>query len=195
MLEDAWKGISLSWTPCFPSRLLPPQRVAWLLACLALVACQPVGLERASLGDRPPPSANLVGVSFEGFSAGSREVRVRAARARLDPLERVVHLSGVRIQFEDEQRGEVKLNAATALLRLDSDDFVLQGTVEGQTASGETFITAEVRYDRAGERLWTDQPVEVQRAGLLLRGDGMEMDLSSHRLKLVGDVHVAVDRR
>ena len=132
---------------------------------LLLLACQPPGdlLDYAN-GPHAPTPAQLRGVLFEGYAAGAREVEVRAARANLHPAERVVHLERVQIRFQDERRGQIHIDAERAELRLDSDDFMLHGRVEGSTTEGERFSTAEVRYEQASGRLWTDQPVRLYRS-------------------------------
>jgi LPS export ABC transporter protein LptC len=143
---------------------------------------------------RSSPRAELRGVVFEGYSAGSRSVEVRATRAWVDPGSRTVDLQGVSIGFEDERRGEIHIQAESAQLRLDTDDFVLTGKVVGTTEEGERFTTAWVRYEQASERLWTDQPVILYRSNLRLKGGGMEMHLPTRRVRLTGDVRATVER-
>ena len=48
---------------------------------------------------------------FEGYSGRSREVQVRATRARIDTAERMAHLEDVRISFRDPDRGPVAIRA------------------------------------------------------------------------------------
>ncbi len=160
---------------------------------LLVLACGP-SADFAGLSKLPRPSApaQLTGVVFEGYSAGSREVEVRAARADVDPDQRVVQLQKVQIRFQDPKRGEVRVNADRAEFSLDSDDFVLRDHVEGSTAKGERFTTAEVRYHQAEERLWTDRPVRLYRSNLLVESDGMEIDLSTRRIRLTGSVEAKV---
>jgi LPS export ABC transporter protein LptC len=72
---------------------------------------------------------------------------------------------------------------------LDRDDFVLSGRVYGSVGPDQSFETSEVRYESQKARLWTDQPVSVKRSRLILKGDGMEIDLASRTLKISGRVH------
>jgi LPS export ABC transporter protein LptC len=160
---------------------------------LLLLACGPrVDLSALANASHPPPAAELTGVVFEGYSAGAREIEVRAARARVEPAERLVHLDRVQIGFRDAKRGQVRIDAERAVLRLDNDDFILHDQVEGSTASGERFTTAEVRYEQAAERLWTDRPVRLERDNLLVEGEGMEIDLSTRRIRLTGSVQARI---
>ncbi len=169
-------------------------RIALGAGLLAL-ACGPTqdlaGLS-ASLEQAAPP--RFRGVVFEGYSAGDREVEVRAARAEVDDVGRVVRLERVRIDFQDPQHGRIQVRAKRAEFHLDSDDFVLREQVEGLTDEGERFTTAWVSYEQAAQRLWTDQPVRLHRDDLVVEGEGMEIDLSTRRIRLIGKVEARMKR-
>jgi LPS export ABC transporter protein LptC len=162
------------------------------LLSLACGPAQDLAGFSASLG--PPPPARLRGVVFEGYSAGAREVEVRAARAEVDYVGRVVRLQRVRIDFQDPQHGRIQVRAKRAEFLMDSDDFVLREQVEGSTDQGERFKTAQVHYEQAAQRLWTDQPVRLHREGLVVEGEGMEIDLSTRRIRLIGKVEARMKR-
>ena len=144
-------------------------------------------------GPVAPPPAIMEGVVFEGYAGRSRQVEVRATRARVDTAERVAHLEGVRILFSDPVRGPVSIRAEAGTLDLADDDFVLHGRVEGEVAEGERFETSEVRYDASRDRLWTDQPVRVTRPNLRLEGDGLEIDVQARRLTIRGHVRTTIE--
>ena len=164
-------------------------RIALCLGPWLLLGCGPApDLAGLSGSLQPPAPARLSGVVFESYALGSREVEVRAARAEVDSVKRVVRLERVRIDFMDPQRGRVQVRAKRADFLLDSDDFVLREQVEGSTAEGERFSTAQVRYEQAAQRLWTDQPVRLYRDNLVVEGEGMEIDLSTRRIRLTGKV-------
>ena len=166
-----------------------------LSASLLALACGPAqDLAGLSASLEPPPPARLRGVVFEGYSAGAREVEVRAARAEVDYEGRVVRLQRVRIDFQDPQHGRIQVQAKRAEFLMDSDDFVLREQVEGSTDAGERFSTAEVRYEQGAQRLWTDQAVRLHREGLVVEGEGMEIDLSTRRIRLVGKVEARMKR-
>lgn len=160
---------------------------------LAGLACGPApDFALLSPTERPPPRAQLRGVIFEGYAAGTRELVVRAASAEVDPGQRLVELDSVRISFRDPARGQVRIKAERAEFRLDNDDFVLHDRVEGSTAGGERFTTAHVRYEQAAQRLWTDQPVRLYRDNLVVEGEGMEIDLETRKIRLTGSVQARV---
>ncbi len=164
-------------------------------AGLLALACGPAqDLAGLSASLEQPAPARLRGVVFEGYSAGAREVEVRAARAEVDYVGRVVRLQRVRIDFQDPQHGRIQVQAKRAEFLLDSDDFVLREQVVGTTDRGERFSTAQVRYEQAAQRLWTDQPVRLHREGLVVEGEGMEIDLSTRRIRLMGKVEARMKR-
>lgn len=160
-----------------------------------LLGCGP-GPELAVLPDQvpPPAPARLTGVVFQGYSAASRSVEVRAALAQVDFVKRVAQLERVRIEFQDPSRGKVEIRAQKADFLLDSDDFVLHEHVEGVTAEGERFTSSQVRYQHAQQRLWTDQSVRLYRDDLVVEGEGMEVDLSTRRIRLTGGVKARTGR-
>jgi len=161
----------------------------------AAAGCIPTDESSELFAERSVPAAELEGVVFEGFEAGRRDVVVRSRRASVDPITRIATLEAVQISFSDAQRGAVSVRSDQARFDLRRDDFVLLGGVEGTTAEGERFLTDEVRYQSEKARLWTDRPVRVLRENLVLRADGMELDLESRKMKLVGRVRAEVAPR
>lgn len=168
-----------------------------LLAALSgsVLACG--GDVADSREDRPigTPPALLEGVVFEGWAGAARELEVRAQRARIETERRIAHLEGVRIVFQDSERGPVEIRAQRGSLDLVADDFVLEGRVEGRLGGEERFETSQVRYDASGERVWTDQPVRVFRSNLRLEGDGLEIDVAARRLTIRGNVRTTFEGR
>ncbi len=136
--------------------------------------------------------ATLEQVVFEGYRHGSLEVEVRATSAEVDPVARVARLHEVTISFADARRGAIEIRAEAAHYDMQSDDFVLEGRVEGETGEGERFEARDVRYDAKAEKLRSDQPVRVYRHNLTLTGEGMEIDVATRRVKIEGKVRTVV---
>ncbi len=172
-----------------------PRGGVWLSLLLSLAACKPLDLADGPLDAAAAPPAELIDVKFEAYSAGERDVLVRAERAEVQPQERVAYLYGVRIDFADEGRGPIHIEAARAEFELDSDDFVLSGGVEGRARGSERFTTEEVRYEREHNRLWSIHPVRVTDDHLVLHGAGMELDLAERRIRLTGRVRAEITPR
>lgn len=136
--------------------------------------------------------ATLEQVVLEGYRQGSREVEVRAASAAIDPVARVARLHDVKISFADARRGAIVVRAEAARYDMQSDDFVLEGRVEGRTGEGERFEARDVRYDAKREKLRSEQPVRMYRENLTLTGEGMEIDVATRRVKIEGKVRTVV---
>ncbi len=163
-----------------------------MLLCSA--ACAPASTTEAPGAETRAEvaPARLEQVVFEGYRQGSLEVEVRAASAEVDPLERVARLRDVKISFADARRGAIVIRAEAARYDMRSDDFVLEGRVEGETGEGERFEARDVRYDAKREKLRSDEPVRVYRENLTLSGEGMEIDVATRRVKIEGKVRTVV---
>lgn len=163
---------------------------------LALCGCLPAAdLPDPASPIGTPALVKLDGVLFEGFRAGERDVEVRASSADIDPESRVAQLRDVQIAFRDELRGAVQIRAKRARFDLAHDDFLLRGEVEGSTAAGDRFATSELRYERVSNRLWTDRPVSVWRSNLKLEAAGMDMDVTTQSLRVMGRVRTTLESR
>lgn len=166
------------------------------IAAIGVVAC---GAEvpfagTVESGIEAPPAV-LYGVDLDGYRAANHEVEVRAETAEVDSTTGSARLWKVRIRFEDAERGPVEVNAERAEVELGSDDFVLLGAVEGSVGRRERFYTQDLRYEREGERLWTDRPARLEGAQTVVRGQGLELDLKTRRLRLLGSVEAQLNSR
>lgn len=141
------------------------------------------------------PPIELEGVIFEGYRGELRELSVTAERARIDLTSRVADLDHVKFSFSEKDRGQIEVAAPSGALELDADDFVLSGGVSGSAQEGERFSTEQIRYLAASRRLVSSTPVELQRAELLVRANGMELGLDERRLRLIGQVRAEVSHR
>ncbi|MCP4002663.1 MAG: LPS export ABC transporter periplasmic protein LptC [bacterium] len=165
-------------------------RLLSAIACCALLGCD-LGRDAdlaALAGDLSLPPAQLTGVVFEGYAAGARDLLISAATAEVDSSGGVARLEKVMILFAQEERGRTRITAPHAEFRLDSDDFLLTGGVEGTTQDGDRFVTDEVRYEHERRKLYSSSGVRVERENLKLKADGMELDVATRSLKLTGRV-------
>jgi LPS export ABC transporter protein LptC len=124
------------------------------------------------------------------YRVGAREFEVRAGHAQVIAREKVV-MERVHIAFVDAGRGAIEIDAPLAELDLLTDDFVLRGGVEGETAEGERFLTESLQYVREARRLYSDRPVRVIRPNDELAGEGLEIDVET-RLLTIRRVRVVV---
>lgn len=131
-------------------------------------------------------------MTFEGYRGEQLELFVTAASATIDLVSRVAALEQVTFRFSESDRGQVEITAPIGELKLDDDDFDLSGGVLGSAQAGERFSTDRVRYISSSRQLVSTTPVELERANLLLRADGMTLGLDERRLRLVGQVRARV---
>ena len=158
---------------------------------LLLAACgggaEPVAGVLAA-GGLPP--AELTEVVFEGFSGDGAGARVQARTAVVDTSAGVATLRDVYITFREPEHGRVEIRAPYGEVRLESEDFVLSGGVEGTTEAGERFLTEEVRYTSQERRIFSETPVRLDRSNLSVQAAGMEIELDGPepRVRLIGGV-------
>ena len=165
-----------------------------LFVCLGCGAGLP-GFDAPRSAAPQLPPIELEGVIFEGYRGEQRELSVTAERARIDLASRVADLEQVKFSFSENDRGQIEVAAPSGALELDADDFVLSGGVSGSSQEGERFSTEQIRYLAASRRLVSTTPVELRRADLLVRANGMELGLEERRLRLIGQVRAEVVRR
>jgi len=168
---------------------------AWAVVLPLALALALAGCELAAPGGDSGPSVaevplDLETVSFQGYRVGAREFEVRAGHAQVIAREKVV-MERVHIAFVDAGRGAIEIDAPLAELDLLTDDFVLRGGVEGETAEGERFLTESLQYVREARRLYSDRPVRVIRPNDELAGEGLEIDVET-RLLTIRRVRVVV---
>ncbi len=178
-------------THSLPISLIRIGNLAVLCTLLGACGIEELAAPRVSVPAGLPP-AELRSVIFEGFSGGIRDAEVRAVEARIDTEERVAVLRGVNIGFSDERRGRVEIRAERGTLDLDTEDFLLSGGVEGRTAAGDRFSTSQLQYRRDGQKLWSDDPVRLDRGSMQLHAEGMEFDLEDRRVVLTGKVEARI---
>ena len=161
-----------------------------MFAALAL-ACSPIDLQRPSAIGAEAPLL-LRGVALEGWSGAVRELSVEAREATIDLEARVARLDQVRIALSGSEAGSLEVRAPSGEFDLARDALWLRGGVEGRTQPGERFTTEELRLDQESGRLYSDRPVQFERAGLDLRASAMDLDLRARRLRLHGAVSAAL---
>jgi LPS export ABC transporter protein LptC len=164
---------------------------------LAASACGPAleGLEPVRPGRATLPPAELEGVVFEGYRGELRDLFVTSERATVDMVGRVAQLSGVRLALAEPTRGPIEVSAPSGEFKLDEDDFLLSGGVEGTAAKGERFSTQRLEYVAKRRELVSREPVTLSRESFVLRADGLALDLVTRRVRLVGQVQARVKPR
>ena len=131
------------------------------------------------------------GMTFVGSRAGVREVVLRSATATVQPEENRAELSDVRAELsaEGEERS-VSMTCDRVELDIETNDFLAEGDVRGETDEGQRYTTAWVRYRHEDGLLYTDAPVAMDDARGSFRGDGFRYHVHDRRFELLGNVRV-----
>jgi LPS export ABC transporter protein LptC len=153
------------------------------------------GLDPVRPGPASLPPARLEGVLFEGYRGELRDLFVTSERATVDMIGRVAELEGVKLALAEPTRGPIEVSAPSGEFKLDEDDFLLFGGVEGTAAKGERFTTERLQYVAAERELVSTTPVTLRRDSFVLRADGLALDLVTRRVRLTGKVEARVKPR
>lgn len=165
------------------------RRVATLALSGAVLAA--LAADRADAKSAEPTSLRVEGMTYVGSRDGTREVLLRSREASLLPAEDRAELHEV----EAEVRGRGSDRAFTMRcdrvdLEIESQDFLAEGDVRGETDGGQRYRTEWVRYRHEAGLLYTDAPVELRDANGRFRGDGFRYHVEERRFELVGNVSV-----
>jgi LPS export ABC transporter protein LptC len=114
---------------------------------------------------------------------------LEARRATLHPATNLAELHEATLRATDGSRG-FDVHCDRGELDLTSNDFLAEGNVHGSTADGQRYAAPWVRYQRAGELLYTDAPVVLEDGGDSFRGDGFRYHVRERRFELLGNVRV-----
>ena len=165
--------------------------------CLSL-GCGPSTDFLESGGSRaevPVPPIEMDGVIYEGYHGDLQDLLVTAAGATVDMVTHVANLRDVSIHFATEDASKVEIAAPHGQFHLDKDDFTLTDGVTGTTEEGQRFKTQAVHYVGSRRVIASDSPVELRRDNLVLTATGMELEVATHTLHLVGNVRARVQPR
>lgn len=172
------------------------------VALLRKVACAPLGVFAAAIvcGLALPADAasateatalEVEGMTFVGSRGGLREVVLRSKTASLRPERNVAELLDVSAVVTDDDEGRsVSMTCARVELDIETNDFLAEGDVRGETAEGQRYATAWVRYEHERGLLYTEAPVEMQDSRGSFRGDGFRYHVHERRFELLGNVRV-----
>lgn len=168
-----------------PARGIAP---ALLLVVLA-VAAGPPGAASAAVAEAT--SLRVTGMTFVGSREGEREVVLRSQVATFRPEARVAELKDVSAVVRDADEGRrITLTCARVELDIDTNDFLAEGDVRGETGDGQHYAAPWVRYEHERGVLFTDAPVVMEDETGSFRGDGFRYHVNERRFELLGNVRV-----
>jgi LPS export ABC transporter protein LptC len=159
---------------------------------LSLAALSLAGVPAARAAAPSSPVLHITGMTFVGSKGSQREMVVRSRSAELRTDEGVARLEGVEALVSDPNDAQRRftLRCDRAEFHLDSNDFLAEGDVQGETSDGQRYEAPWVRYDNDAGLLSTDAAVRVEDASGTFRGDGFRYHLKERRFELLGNVRV-----
>lgn len=138
----------------------------------------------------------LDSVHYSQNEDGKRSWVLDADRAAYQRKEEELSLTAVEMTFFDAGTfGELKLNADTGLLRQKLNLIDLQGNVRIETETGERFQTESLQYDFVNQLATTDKQIHMRGRQLELTGNGMILDLSQGKMRVLNNVRALLEER
>ena len=181
--------------------ILKRKRLALAGAAVAIVCVGAVVLihsfsripEQVQLQIRPG-SADLEirDVRFQEVSDDASRWEVQADLAKYMKKDNLALFEHVRIRLLRTDGDTYLLTGDRARLRTDTRDLELTGHVTLVTHRGETVRTDRLRYDHAGRKILTDDPVTLEGRGMRGQGVGMKISLADRDLRLFSKVKAEV---
>ncbi|MCG8590594.1 MAG: LPS export ABC transporter periplasmic protein LptC, partial [Proteobacteria bacterium] len=133
---------------------------------------------------------DVEGMTFVSTRDDRPEVVLRAREAQFQPDTDRATLQQVRALVTAEDESSFEVTCDRGELNLETNDFVAEGNVVGQTASGRQFRTERVEYDHARGLLHTNVPVVIEEATGTYEGGGFEYHVREDRFRLLGGARV-----
>lgn len=160
---------------------------AGTLAAVLLAA----SLVSASRGVATAGDLDLGGVTFVASRGSASELVLLAERVHVGAGVEAADLEEVRIRVP-EAEGHVgfELSCRRGRIDLSSNDFHLEGEVEGRDAEGRVFRVEWLAYDESDGLLYSDAAVVVEDASGRYQAGGLRYHIRERRLSLTGGVTV-----
>ena len=148
-------------------------------------------LPLASPAAPPRTSLQVTGMTFVGSRADEQEVVLRSRVAWLRPEANLAELLDVSaVVTASEPGSSFAMTCSRVELDIETNDFLAEGEVEGETSDGQRYSADWVRYEHEQGLLFTDAPVKMVDARGSFRGDGFRYHVRERRFELLGNVRV-----
>lgn len=172
-------------------RWIPPVGGCLLLAGLSLARLPGASGASPPSAPQPPPEITLRQIHLIETRGGSRQWELRADRAEVHEREGYTLLSRVGRPVEVllySSQGQLTCTANRVKVDLTTKDVHLEGEVLARSDQGAELRTEALRWMAASRRLVTDQPVTVNRGGLVSRGRGLEADADLEQVRIFQNI-------
>ncbi len=170
--------------------------------CVLLLA---VGLLTVLPGCAPePPSVRLAPITgsendptimFEGFkmvsTKGAQQRWIfRARAAQIYEKINLAKAQDIEMIYLKNGKAQSTLTAKKGLLNTKTNHMEARDRVKMVSSDGVVLTTEKLDWDQSRERIYTNQPVRVERQDSILTGIGLEADSELRHLEILAKVHI-----
>jgi len=134
----------------------------------------------------PRPDQEIDGFTLTQTREGKRIWALRARHALVFEDADRVEASGVRVDFYDEDAGELRstLTASSGVVMRRRNAIEVTGDVVVTSVDGTTLTTSSLTWDERTGKIRSDSFVRVTKANDVMTGTGMEADPDLRNLKV-----------
>lgn len=169
--------------------------IFWSLMVIVLVGCaqEPPAIRLAAIsGSDQDPT-----ILFEGFKmVSSKEQKplwvFHAQSAQIYEKINLAKAQHIKITYLKEGREQSSLTAKRGQLNTKTNQMVAEENVIMISKDGVVLKTEKLNWDQEREKIYTDQPVRVEKADSILTGIGLETDSDLKHIQILDKVKIKV---
>ena len=128
---------------------------------------------------------------------GKVDLEIRAKRAEVFEEEEMALLRDVKVTINREDGMRVYLVGDSGSVNTSSKDFrINKKELDTRINLGDdlTVITGSIRWINKDREVISDSPVEIRRAGIVIKGNQFVANLDTQEFEVSGDVETHIDR-
>jgi LPS export ABC transporter protein LptC len=128
---------------------------------------------------------------------GKVDLEIRAKRAEVFEEEEMALLRDVKVTINREDGMRVYLVGDSGSVNTSSKDFRIdKKELDTRINLGDdlTVITGSIRWINKDREVISDSPVEIRRAGIIIKGNQFVANLDTQEFEVSGDVETHIDR-
>ena len=155
------------------------KRAAWgalLSAVMCLVGCRPSSQEANASSVAQMPTQVLKGFQMNDVRNSVKTMSLLSPEARIYDARQVADVDKPVLIFYKHGRESSRLTAPSGRVRTDTHDVETWGGVTVVSADSSTLTTERLRYDANKEKIYSDDPVPLEKPDSITEGTGLETD-------------------
>ncbi len=149
------------------------RRVWWLLPLLLAGCKDPMPATQAAQAENPP-SQILEHFQLRDIQQGKKSMTLTAARGRIWENNQTAELDKPYAEFYKDIQVDSTLSAPLGRVNIETHAMEAWGGVTVVNADSTTLTTERLRYDPKKDRLFSDDPVHLEKPDSITDGKGLE---------------------